>query len=305
LRKLAKDAEKGEIHSLARLDTTFAATQRAIARLHHEKAKEAYAQGRLGTAGVDLQAAKDSLGRSAVWTGDHADPAFIDCLDRAGEAAKRLMEGSDRAPATTRKTVSDLGAQLDRLDKKVEVEDVRGLFADETEFYMKQAQGSFEDRDRRSAAADIRRAGACMAVEAYGSFGDAARVLEKEIDALRKTAEEVENGSLTSSNKLQRRFASAQYALARVHHFRASRHDAQHYYRRTIAALGATVKALERAVSWAGNGMNNSSARVVKDVKDMSRRMLEDLSVKPEEISVAVSDLKKTIERLDDLSASP
>ena len=110
---------------------------------------------------------------------------------------------------------------------------------------------------------------------------------------------------MRSSNKLQRRFASAQYALALVHYVRASWYDAQHYYKRTVASLGAAVTNLECAVAWADEGMKNRSARVVKDVKDMSRRMLEDLSVKPEEISVAVSDLKKTIERLDDLSASP
>jgi len=70
LRELAKDAEKGKVYSLARLDTTFAATQRAIARLHLEKAKEAYAHGKMRTAGVELHAAKESLGRAAVWTGE-------------------------------------------------------------------------------------------------------------------------------------------------------------------------------------------------------------------------------------------
>jgi hypothetical protein len=37
----------------------------------------------------------------------------------------------------------------------------------------------------------------------------------------------------------------------------------------------------------------------------MSRRMQEGLSVKPEEISSAVSNLKKPIERLDDLTVGP
>ena len=293
------------MHSLARLDTSFAATERAVARLHYEKAKESYARGDLHTTGVELQAAKDNLGRAAVWTGDHVYPPLMHCLDRAGSDGKRLLAGSDRPPGETRKTLSALGAQIDRLDKKAELEDARGLFAGETEFYMKEAQSRFEKRDRQGAAASIRRANACMAVEAFGSIGDAQGVLESEIEALRKTAQKVEKGSLTSSNKLQRRFASGQYALARVHHIRASRYNSQHYYKRAVAELSAAVTDLERAVSWAGKELKNSSARVVKDVRDMSRRMREDLSVEPEEISTAVSNLSKVIERLSDLSANP
>jgi hypothetical protein len=56
-----------------------------------------------------------------------------------------------------------------------------------------------------------------MAVEVIGSFGDAKDILKKEMDALQQLAEKVENGSLKFSKKLQRRFASAHYALARVH----------------------------------------------------------------------------------------
>jgi hypothetical protein len=213
------------------------------------------------------------------------------------------MTGADPSPAVTRNNLAAFGEQIDRLDRKAEVEDARGLFVGETEFYLKQAQSKFENRDWQGTAGDLRRASACMAVEAIGSFGDAKDVLEKEIEALRQTAEKVNNGSLTSSKKLQRRFASAQYALARVHWMKASRYDAQHYYKKTVTALGTAVMHLECAVVWAGVGMNNSSARVAKDIKEMSRKMREGLSVKPEEISSAVSDLKKAIERLHDLSA--
>jgi len=305
LSTLAKDVEKGKVNSLAALDAAFAATQRAVARLHYEKAKEAYASRDLRAAGVELQAARDSLGRAAAWTGDHVYPPLIDCLDRAGNDCRRLMAGSDRSPGATRKTLSDLGLQISRLDMKAEVEDMRGLFAGETEFYLKEAKSRFQDRDRQGAAGSIRRAGACMAVEAFGALGDAQGVLEKEIEALGETADKVEAGSLTSYNRLERRFASAQYALARVHYIRASRYDSQHYYRRAVAALGEAVADLERAVSWAGKDMSTSSARVAEGVKDMSKRMREGRSVSPEEISAAVSNLKKAIERLDYLSASP
>ena len=305
LRKLAKEVENGKMHSLARLDASFATTERAVARLHYEKAKEAYARGDLRAAGVELQAAGDSLGRAAAWTGDHVYPPLMQCLDRAGNDGKRLLEGSDRSPGATRKTLSALGAQIDRLDKKAEVEDTRALFAGETEFYLKEAWRRFEKRDWQGAAGSIRGAGACMAVEAFGSLGDAQGVLEKEIEALSKTAEKVETGSWTSANKLQRRFASAQYALARVHHIRATRYDAQHYYKRALSALSAAVADLERAVAWAGKDLTNSSARVAEDIKEMSKKMREGRDVSPEEISVAVSKLKKVVERLDDLSASP
>ena len=305
LSNLAKDVEKGKMRSLARLDTSFAATERAVARLHYEKAKQAYAKGALGTTGVELQGARDSLGRAAAWTGDHVYLPLMHCLDRAGNDGKRLLAGSDRSPGETRKTLSDLGAQIDRLDKKAELEDTRGLFAGETDVYLQEALRRFKNRDRQGAAGNMRRAGACMAVEAFGSIGDAQGVLESEIEALRKTAQEVEKGSLTSPNKLRRRFASAQYALARVHHIRASRYNSQHYDKRAVSALSAAVANLERAVSWAGKEMKNSSARVVKDVRDMSKRMREDLSVEPDEISTAVSNLSKAIERLNGLAASP
>ena len=169
LRKLAQDVEKGKIYSLERLDTTFAATQRGIARLHQEKAEEAYAQGELRAAGVELQAAKDMLGSAAVWTGDHVDPALIDCSEGAGEAAKRLIEGSDAAPADTLRALSDLRAQIARLDRKAEAEDAWGMFLGETQSYLKQAQKRFENRDMKGASGSMRRAGACMTLEAFGS----------------------------------------------------------------------------------------------------------------------------------------
>ena len=302
LRKLAKDVEEGKKNSLAQLDTTFAATQRAIARLHREKTGVALKRRKLHRAGVELQAARDSLGNAAVWTGDHVDPSLIDCLDEAGNDSRRLLEGSDGSPEVTRRILSDLGAQIDRLDKKAEVEDVRGLFAGETNFYLKEAQSKFEKRDRQGAAGNIRRAGACMAVEALGSLGDAQGVLEREIEALHKAAEKVENGLLTSSNKLQRRFASAQYALARVHHIRATRYEAQHYYRKALSALSAAVTDLEGAVLWAGKDMNGGFVRVAESVKEMSKEIREGRSVSPEEISAAVSDLRKAIESLHNLS---
>lgn len=305
LRELSQNVEKGKIFSLEGLDTTFAATERVIARLHQEKAEEAYAQGELRTAGVELRAAKDSLGRSAVWTGDHMDPALIDCTDRAGEVAMRLIERADWAPANTRKALSDLGAQIDRLDRKAEAEDAWGLFLGETQFYLKEAQDMFKGRDMKGAAANMRRAGACMVLEAFGSSGDAKRFLEKEIQALRKAAEEVENGSLTSAKKIRRRFSMAQYALARVHHMQAERCHAQHYYPRSVTALRATVTDLERTASWAGKGMKKSSIRVMEQAKDMSRRMREGRHVSPEEISAVISDLKKAIGRLDTLAVSP
>jgi hypothetical protein len=305
LRILARDVEKGKINALAQLDKIFAATQRAIARLHCEKAKEAYATGALRAAGAELQAAKESLGRAAVWTGDHVYPPLMQCLDRAEEDGKRLMEGADASPHFTKHTLAALGAQIDRLDKKAELDDARDKFSGETEFYLKEARRKFEARDRQGAAEDIGRARGCMGVETFTALEEAKVILDKEIVALEKTAEEVKNGSLTSLGRLERRFSSAQYALARAHHIRASRYDSQHYYKRAVAALAAAVTDLERAVAWTGKGMKNSAARVVKDVRDMSKRMREGLSVKPEEISAAVSDLKKVLERQSALSASP
>jgi hypothetical protein len=305
LSMLAKEVQEGKMYSLARLDATYAAAQRAMARLHLEKAKQAHAQKELRTAGVELRAAEDSLSKAAVWTGDHVYPPLMDCLDRAENDARRLTTGEERSPSATRKTLAVFGVQIDRLDRKAEVEEVKGLFVGETQFYLKRAQDRFENRVMTGAAEDMRRAAACMAVEAIGTFGETELLLGKEIEALRRTAAETENGSFSSSKKLQRRFASAHYALARVHCLRAGRYDAQQYYKRTVTTLGVAVMHLESAVAWAGKGMNNSSTRVSNEVKDMARKMREGLSVKPEEISAAVSDLKKTIERLDYLSESP
>ena len=50
--------------------------------------------------------------------------------------------------------------------------------------------------------------------------------------------------------------------------------------------------------------MKNSSVRVVQRVKHMSKRMREGLGVSPEEISTAVSDVKKVIARIETLAAS-
>jgi tetratricopeptide (TPR) repeat protein len=199
--------------------------------------------------------------------------------------------------------MSDLRAQLDRLDKKAEAEDAWGLFLGETQVYLKQARESFRSRDMAGAAGDMRKAGACMELEGFGSSGDAKGLLERQIEALEKAAKDVESGSLKSAKRLGRRFAGAQYALARVHYMQADRYYAQNYYRRAVTALQATVTDLERSASWAGKDMKSSSIRVVKQIKDMSRKNREGLRVSPEEISKAISELKKAISRLETLVA--
>ena len=305
LMRLALDVEKGKIQSLGHLDTTFAATHRAIARLHHEKARKAYAREELRVAGVELQAAKEKLRSAAVWTGDHVDPVLIDCTERAGHAAKRLMEeeGADRTPVETRKALSDLGAEIDRLDKKAEAEEAWGMFVDETEFYLQQARARFEKRDAGGTAANMRRAAACMTLESFGSIGDEELVLEKEIQALRNAAGEVENGSLTSLSRLERSFAGAHYALARTHHMKAGRYHSQHYYKRAVTALRASVTDLKRAASWAGKNMKASSVRRMTEIKEMSTKMREGRRVGPKEISNAISELKKAILLLENVEA--
>lgn len=59
------------------------------------------------------------------------------------------------------------------------------------------------------------------------------------------------------------------------------------------------------AVSWAGKDMNGGFVRVAEGVKEMSKRMPEGRGVSPEKISAAVSDLRKVIESLRNLSAQP
>lgn len=297
LSELSKDVEKGKVYSLERLDTTFATTQRAIARLHQDKATEALEQGKQLAAATELQGGRESLGRAAMWTGDQVDPALIDWSERAGEAVKRLTEGMDKDPEATRRALSDLGTQLDRLDRKAEEEDVWGLFLGETQFYLKQAEERFENRDMKGAAGNMRRASACMALEAFGYSGEDKRILDKEIRALEKAGGEVEKGSLKSPAGLRRHFAAALYALAEVHYSQAGRYAAQRYYKRAVIALGATVTDLERSVSWSRKRMKKDSIRAVGQVKDMSRRMREGLPVSPKEISTAISALEKTIDR--------
>ena len=83
----------------------------------------------------------------------------------------------------------------------------------------------------------------------------------------------------------------------------ADRYLAQNYYRRAVTALGAAVADLERAVSWAGKSMTKNSVRTVERVQKMSKRMREGLRVSPEEISAAISELKKPIARHEALAA--
>jgi hypothetical protein len=289
---------------LKQLDTTFASTQRAIARLHHEKAKMALARGDLEAVGIELQAAKDRMKKAAAWTGDHVDPALIESSDRAAAVADRLIQGTAQRSAELRKTLLDLETQLDRLDTIAEAEGARGLFLGEAQFYMKQAEAAFEKRDTKGASDNMRKAAACMALESFGSYADAKGALEAEIEGLEQAGKEVEEGALKSRNKLRQRFARAQYALARAHHLQASDYHAQYYYGRALSSLSAAVLSIEHSAEWTGRKMKNSSEKTMQRIKSMSKRMREGGRVSPEEMSTAIQELKKVVTKMNSVVAN-
>ncbi len=305
LRELSKEMAQGKISSPGRLDRVFAWTQRSIARLHHEKAKRAYARGDLEAVGIELLAAKTSLIKAAAWTGDQADPALIESTEKAGVLASRLLQSTEHRPAGMRNVLLDFGAQVDRMDLRAESEAARGLFSGEAQSYMKQGEAALVKRDVGEAAAYLRKAASCMALETLGTHTDVKPMLEKEIGGLEQAAKDVENGTLKSPKRLRLYFAKAQNALAKAHHMEAARNLDRHAYERAVTSLQAAVRGIEGSAEWKGKEMKNSSGKALQRVKELSRRVREGDRVSPEEISAAITDLKRLVAKSDSPAVSP
>ncbi|MCI1280345.1 MAG: hypothetical protein LKG23_15325 [Nitrospira sp.] len=122
LAKLADDVERGTITSVKRLDEAFARAHQALAVHHHLKAKDSWASKAEQAAhkvGQDLKAAAEHAHQGLVWTGQKAEAAGAKAMKDTRLLAGKLIEGAGWVPAEVGKGLEAVGAEIEKLGKKV------------------------------------------------------------------------------------------------------------------------------------------------------------------------------------------
>lgn len=92
---------------------------------------------------------------------------------------------------------------------------------DEPEEHFHRAHEFFLKKDRKKAAADIRKGVASLKLEAGRATEEGKKLMEDSGHELVKLAEDVEHGTITSVKQLDEAFARVHQALAHHHHPKA------------------------------------------------------------------------------------
>jgi len=113
---VAAGVSSGSVKSAKDLNDAFARADMALARHYHEMAKESEAQNEHGSTGYWLQGTADSLEDSAHWSGRKLAEAGNASVNGARSLGLKLESGTQWTADEVKKSVSDLGNEIDSLD---------------------------------------------------------------------------------------------------------------------------------------------------------------------------------------------
>jgi len=113
---VAAGVTSGSVKSPKDLNDAFARADLALARHYHEMAKESEARNEHGNTGYWLQGTADSLGDSAHWSGRELAKAGSASVNDARSLGLKLEGGAQWTAAEVKKSVSDLGSEINSLD---------------------------------------------------------------------------------------------------------------------------------------------------------------------------------------------
>jgi len=164
----------------------------------------------------------------------------------------------------------------------------------ERHFYL--AKVNFRKNNMAESADELRRAAANVKLEARRAKGEQYKALKDAFRELRKLADDVEGGKVTSSNELEEVFARAHYASAR-HHFRESSESWKNKdARNTGHALEAAATHLKHAATWAHQKEEELVAKVVKEAHLVAEKLTEAGDWASEEVDKVLAAFEKMIE---------
>jgi hypothetical protein len=152
-------------------------------------------------------------------------------------------------------------------------EEIWIIFAHDPADYLHNAWENFISGNHQDAAYHIRRAKACLKLEAYRAEPEAKDDLEASINELEKLIMALEEGSHPTIKAVKKAFAQAEYALAYHHHQKALRYEVKGDYEKMTYALDAAATHLMYGSVWAGRELDQDDAVAAKEARAIARKV--------------------------------
>jgi len=171
------------------------------------------------------------------------------------------------------------------------------LLRNEMESHFRQADDLFRQGRLEESAEEIRRGTVFVRIEAgrsEGEFKDGLLQLSSELESL---AAGVKIGETTSTENIESLFGQAEYSLSRHHVARADKA----YQRGDPVVAGRALKraanGLERAYRWTGKKIDERTASVLKDTKEVADGIAEGVKTIVDKVNNPVTPISKEFER--------
>ena len=252
---------------------------------------------------TDFQAAAAEVRKGADFLRQEVGPASP--ADRSKLSAV-ISEMDELADSLDKNSVTSLEA-LDRVFAKAHQVDMENSwavvgvekwfpFVESTGQHMNNAKEAFLRKDFVTAVTEIRKVEALLKLQASRSTEQGRRDLETVWNELETLAARVETGSIPQTQVLSNTFATAQYALARVHNQKALQDWNDKERIRTGYELKAAIAHLEKGDSWAGHGAESS---LVLHGQQLSQKLTGGTPVAKNTVERAIENIGKVIENRD------
>lgn len=116
---LGHSVAKGEVKSLALLDTELTKSAQAEAKHHYFRASQSWARHMTKNVGLDLTAATKSLKRSAEWSGEKIVGGKNDVVAETEKLSDKMLAGGKWTSAEVGKGLKSLGDQINEWGKEI------------------------------------------------------------------------------------------------------------------------------------------------------------------------------------------
>lgn len=211
----------------------------------------------------------------------------VGACERAEQPPAETERPAETAPTPSPEpTVRDMPAETGPIAEATEeVEEAREDFA----------EGETDDaaEDFREAAGDLRR-------EAEGADAEVRQDLSTVADRLEGLADDVEAGTVTTLDEMDRELAAVHQALARRYHTTAEEAWARRDVQEAGRNLNAAADQVELAARRAGQDIDESTAAAVRDAKEVGRTLAQDADWTESEAEQAMQALGREIDRMEE-----
>jgi hypothetical protein len=161
---------------------------------------------------------------------------------------------------------------------------------------FQKARQDFLQKDMKAAADEIRKGAAYVKSEADKATGKGKEALMASYQELERLSGELKKGVVTSPKKMELAFAHAYQALAQNSYVKST----EAWTRKEIKNAGQHLKAaseyLERGLTWAGQKGEAGTAKVIKESKDLSRKLTEGAGWAASEVGKGLKDMGDKID---------